>query len=273
MDHPTDKQVIEKLVSLEELDQSLVVVGVRSWLFLCFFAALFIAAIAWAFLGRLPITVSGKCLVFDPSNSYDLRGPETGTVKEVRFFGGEKVKQGDVIIVYENPGFELVAPTDGEILWVNLKRGSFADPKQVAVSFQGHGKVEDLRILGFLPLLAGQKVKPGMSVLVALENTSPEKYGMIRATVSDVFPYPVSAKEYYLQNVPSKELLEYLTEKEKDPILLTVAIPETNPNTPSRLEWTSDSGPPYPIFPGPVGRMQVIVKTVRPISYVFPQTD
>ncbi len=271
MDDSFQNETLEQLTSLEQLDRTLVVVGIRAWILLLFFVALIVAVVSWAFFGTLPITVSGKCLVFDPHNLYELRNPPAGTVKEIRYFGGQRVRQGEPIVIYENPDAEIVAPMDGEVLWVNLSRGSLADPNQIAIAFQGEGPANDLQIIGFLPLFGGQKVQVGMEALIAVENANAERYGMIRARVEEVFPFPVGASEHYVQKIPSKELFNYLTDNGSLPTLLVIAKPILKLGNPSQLEWTSKEGPPYRIFPGSVGKIEILLENVKPIWYVIPK--
>lgn len=268
-----EKESLEHLTSLEQLDRTLVVVGIRAWLLLLFFAALIVAIVSWALLGTLPITVAGKCLVFDPYNLYELRNPPAGIVKEIHYFGGQKIKQGEAIVTYENPDSEIIAPMNGEVLWIDLSLGRPADPTQIAVAFQGEGPVSDLRIIGFLPLFSGQKVRVGMEALAALGNANPEQYGMIRARVKEIFPFPVGTSEHYMQKIPSKELLDYLTDNGSMPTLLVIAEPIINLKNPSKLEWTSNEGPPYMIFPGSVGKIEIHLENVTPISYVIPKKE
>jgi hypothetical protein len=271
MDDSRDQRDLDQLTSIEELDKTLMVVGIRAWAMLFFFLALIALVLFWAFFGKLPIAVSGKCLVFDSQNIYEIRNPSEGVVKEIRFFGGERVKKGETLILYENPDSEIVAPVDGRILWVDSRRGAIADPHQIAIAFQGQGPVKDLKIIGFLPLFSGLKVKVGMQALCSLQNINPEKYGLLKAKVVEIFPFPVGPEERYMQKIPSKELLDYLTGYGKVPILLVIAAPELDPNTASGLAWTSEKGPPESIFPGSVGAVEIVLKNVTPISYVLPK--
>lgn len=71
--HPSQKESIEHLVSLERLDTSLKVVGIRGWLALFFFAAIALVTLIWSFLGSIPLTVSGKCLLIDLDSSGSLK--------------------------------------------------------------------------------------------------------------------------------------------------------------------------------------------------------
>lgn len=63
------KKKTQEITSIENLDEAITVVGVKGWVFLAGSLLLFVPIILWAFLGTIPIAVTGKCLLFDPSNS------------------------------------------------------------------------------------------------------------------------------------------------------------------------------------------------------------
>jgi hypothetical protein len=266
-----EELVLDKLTSLEQLDRSMVVVGIRAWILLAFFAFLISLLLAWSFFGTLPITVTGRCIIFDRHNSMELKAPKEGTVKKFVHLAGQKIKKGEPILIYENPDFELVAPADGEVLWINTQRGADANPKESVIGFQADGKIDQMSIVGFFSLASGQEVKVGMEALASIDKATPEKYGMIRAVVTEVYPYPVGPSEVALRKIPSPELTRYLRGNDIVPKLLVIAQPVLNPKNPSQFEWTSRSGPPHMVFPGSIGHVQVTLENVKPISYVLPK--
>lgn len=271
MDDDAGRKALERLTSLEELDHSLVVVRIRSWVLFVFFFALIAMIGCWSFFGTLPITVSGKCLVFDFNNTYQIKGPSDGIIREIKFRGGQKIKKGEVIVTFDNPPSEIVAPADGEVLWIDGKEGSKVNPDLELVGYQGDGAVEDLTIIGFLPMNAGYEVKVGMQAFASIEKATPEKYGMIVAEVVRIYPFPVGKSQSTIQKIPSKELVDYLLDGGKIPKIMVICKPILNPNNPSRLEWTSKAGPPDMIFPGAIGDVEITLENVKPIVYVFPK--
>jgi hypothetical protein len=92
---------------------------------------------------------------------------------------------------------------------------------------------------------------------------------MLKGTVKQVFPYPVSPNEYYMQKIPSNALKSYFLNPEV-PTILVIIQPLFDPNTPSALAWTSKQGPPVPLHPSAVGTSRVTVDRIRPIAYVIP---
>ena len=126
-------------------------------------------------------------------------------------------------------------------------------------------------VMGFVPLFSGEQVRPGMRALVTLDAIDSAVYGMMEGVVTKVYPYPVSAQDELLDPIPSSRLREYLTQGEI-PILLILIEPVADSQTPSGLRWTSKQGPFGTITDGSVGQVDVVLKQVRPISYVIPQS-
>jgi hypothetical protein len=189
---------IEQITSMEDLHKTLRIVNIRGWLSFAFIALIVVAAIVWAFVGRLPVSVTGKC-----------------------------------VVVHGENGFPLT-------------------------------------ILGFVPLLSGQQIHPGMEAKILLDSIDTARYGMIEGRVQEISSYPIDAKTSVLQQIPSASLREYLTEGSA-PTTLLVIEPVLDPQTVSGLKWTSKTGPPTPVTEGSIGEAIVILKTLKPISYVIPQ--
>ncbi|MDE3045514.1 MAG: hypothetical protein KGJ02_02570 [Verrucomicrobiota bacterium] len=83
------KESIEQLVSLERLDASLKVVGIRGWAALFFCVAIVILGLLWSILGSIPLTVSGKAILFDIDSPGELK-----ILAFVPLDAGQQVKAG-----------------------------------------------------------------------------------------------------------------------------------------------------------------------------------
>lgn len=189
------KESFERAVSSERYDATLTIVGLRSWLILLICIGLTVLTALWACLSTIPITVSGKCLVFVPE--------------------------------------------------------------------------EELEILGFFSLVSAESIKPGMEVRCQISAVDATRYGMLRAKVKEVLPYPVGPDEAHLQKIPSESLKKYLV-NDSLPVNLVLIEPVRDAHTASGLLWTSKEGPPGPMPQVAVGMARVILDEVRPISYVIP---
>ncbi len=127
-----------------------------------------------------------------------------------------------------------------------------------------------ITILGFIPLSSAEQIQPGMKTMVALDSFDSSVYGIIEGTVSEISAYPVDPHDERLQIIPSLPLKEYLTEGKLPTILITID-PISDPQTPTQIKWTSKEGPLTPINAGSVGTVQIILNTIKPISYVIPK--
>ncbi len=266
-----EEESFDRAVSSEQYDCTLTIVGIRSWLILSICIGLAALTILWACFSTIPITVSGKCLVFAPEHILTLRTNSSGVVKQIRALGGDKVEKGETLLILENSGgaVEYKVPASGSLIWVELSANESVEPNQIIAYMETETAPADLKILGFFSLLYAQSIEPGMEVKCLINSVDSAKYGMLRGRVKQILHYPVNPHEYYLQKIPSESLKKYLI-NDPLPTNLVVIEPILDPNTPSGLSWTSAEGPPAPIQPATIGIARVILDQVRPISYVIP---
>lgn len=128
---------------------------------------------------------------------------------------------------------------------------------------------ENLKILAFLPLFSGHQIRAGMGAKAALDTVNTGRYGMLEGVVKEVLPYPVSASDPLLEEIPSPSLRDYLVKGEL-PTILVVIEPYVDTTSPSGFKWTSKRGPATLITPGSVGQVQITLQMIKPISYVIP---
>lgn len=266
------KKSTQQITSLDHLDQALWVVNIKGWSILLFFVLLSGAIIAWTFLGTIPLTVSGKCILLNPQGLYAIHSQVTGTVKKIPVIGGDSVKKGQTLVILEGENGTLStvqAPIDGIITWVHLSEEEPVSKNQILISLQKNSVAEKLKVFAFLPLSSGQMVKKGMKVNIEIDTVNSSKYGYIRGVVERIMPYPISLDEYYMQKIPSLSLRNYLLGKESSKILVVIT-PHLNPEACSGLAWTSKKGPPHPLHPPELGSARVTLKEIKPISFVLP---
>jgi len=190
------KDSVEYIASIEHLDKALTVVTIKGWLFLLFSIILSVGIVVWAFLGVIPVAVSGKAIVFNSNSS-------------------------------------------------------------------------SLEIYGFISLLEGPSIQPGMEARCALNAVDSSVYGMIKGVVKQVLPYPVSVGDPFMQQIPSESLRQYLVKGEL-PSMLVVIDPILDTKTFSGFAWTSGDGPSIHVEPGMIGSVFITVDKIKPISYVIP---
>jgi len=268
-----NKYSLDQIQSLEKIDLPLALITVRDWIVLTFVSLTVISFGIWAFLGSLSVVAGGKCILFEPSASISIRADfRGGTVQKILTSSGASVEAGETLVTLLNPTGEeyaVVAPQAGKIDWIGVTSGDLVLPDQILVWMEGEFRQEDLKIYGFLPLDTGQLIRPGMTAHAALNAVNASRYGMLEGVVKDIFPYPISPSDFYLRKIPSDRLREYLIEG-KEPAFFIVIEPLKDPESITRLRWTSKKGPPEKLHPGMLGEVLIHLADERPISFLIP---
>lgn len=102
----SNKDSSEGIYSYFDLNNLLKIITLRNWIVLSVFILLMIGVACWPFLGKMPLTVEAKGVLFAPSHLIPFRSFNDGFVKEIRVQTGDQVAKGDVLIVLMNPAKE-----------------------------------------------------------------------------------------------------------------------------------------------------------------------
>ncbi len=108
----TDKASIFRQVSLdrlsspEQLDQLVQVLTPRVWLFWAPLAAIALGALAWGFLGAVPVTVAGRAILLQQGGLAEVSAAAQGRVTELLVTVGSRVDRGQAVARIAQP--ELV---------------------------------------------------------------------------------------------------------------------------------------------------------------------
>lgn len=94
---------LERLSSPEELDRLLVVADTRAWIAQVAIFALLAAAIAWAYLGRLPTVVTGQGVIVRRGGVLNVVAAGSGVVTELHAEVGQKIQANQVIAKVSQP--------------------------------------------------------------------------------------------------------------------------------------------------------------------------
>ena len=238
-----------------------------AWISFLIAASLVTLMVLWAFLGEIPITISGRGLIVTESGFSSLQAPFTGLVKKVNIKPEDSVKKGEVLIQGMEPHQTLVSPSDGQILevWVeageSLKEGAPVLWMENSLSSEQKGKFV---IYGYFPIESGKRLQVNTQVEITVPSVNPNKYGTLQGKVKTVSLFAVS-KETILQEIQNKNLVDYLMQRA--PAVVKVVI------EPHNWEWTSGLTPEEPLTTGTLVTLEATVEKVRPIYYLLPMAD
>lgn len=267
-----DQYSLQEIERETQSDAVMAVVSIRDWVALLFAALVLAAVVGWAFLGSIPISANGKGLVFNPTSFLNVRSAQDGVIQEISVQSGDSVEAGAVLAKIQGTQgdpFEIVAPQAGTIDGVGAMRGEPVKTNEILFWLQSPSAPQDLQIYAFFSLDLGQLIKPGMKAKMSLNGVSSSRFGMLEGAVKEVLPYPISPSDFYLQQIPSARLREYLIGG-TTPSFLVIVQPIPDPKTPSGLKWTSKQGPNRSIQSGMLGSVEIELADVRPISFLIP---
>lgn len=93
------RQALERLNDIDELDRLVTVTHARAWLTLGAVAALLIAALVWASVGKLAETISGDGILLAGGQTLRVSATENGRLTALVVELGERIKQGQPVAV------------------------------------------------------------------------------------------------------------------------------------------------------------------------------
>jgi len=160
---------------------------------------------------------------------------------------------------------KVVTRFAGQVLEIKVSPGSLVQAGTPVISLQPD--VVKLEAVLYVPARTAKEVRPGMAAEISPTGTRREEFGFVRGSVTFVADYPATEQALMriFENAPLVQALaaggavtEVQVELQRDPA------------TPSGYRWSSGSGPPVRLSGGTLCLGDVVTRTQRPASLVFP---
>lgn len=100
------KQSLDKLSSLDRLDQLLRVVPPHSWIALTTLAVGLMMGVVWAVFGRIPVTSVGTAILVRPKHVVFFQTPASGRIESIEVAVGDVVHKGQLLATLDLPILE-----------------------------------------------------------------------------------------------------------------------------------------------------------------------
>lgn len=162
----------------------------------------------------------------------------------------------------------IVAPVTGIVAEVDVKPGVLVQAGGLValIEQRSHG----LYLIGYFKNADGKRLRPGMAASVSPLSVERDLYGSIRGTVTQVSTLP-ETQDSVQARTGNPTLAKQLMQAGA-PISATIQL-ESDPSTPSGLNWTSSHGPNTIITAGETAAVSVVYQRKRPIDLVIPLFD
>jgi len=97
------RRALERLTSSEEIDQMLNIVQPNRKRLITVVGAILAILVLWAFLGRIPVEVSGRGVALSPRGVFAIEAKASGTVTDIHVKEGEIVTPQTRIVTVDDP--------------------------------------------------------------------------------------------------------------------------------------------------------------------------
>jgi HlyD family secretion protein len=160
---------------------------------------------------------------------------------------------------------KVLTPYSGQVLEVKVSPGSLLQAGMPVISLQPDSVT--LEAIVYVPARRAKEVRPGMAAEISPTEVRREEFGFVRGKVTFVADYPATEEALMriFENAPLVRALgaggavtEVHVELERDS------------STPSGYRWSSKAGAPGRLSGGTLCQSDIVTRTQRPISLVFP---
>ena len=144
----------------DELDTMMVVVKPKGWLAVYSGLAILALIIIWAFVGKIPIIVSGMALSLGSEGTYVVVAQTEGTVVEILAHEGQMIEQGQILFKIIDPISQLAIASQQQK--IDIAENNLSELRaKIALEDKAHGEA-------LLKKIASEKYS-----LANIENTIP----------------------------------------------------------------------------------------------------
>ena len=113
------KSSLERISSPDQLDTMLKISSPMSWLALAGATLIVVVTLVWAFIGRIPMTVTTTGIVTSPDSTNAVYSNTAGTVTNVFVTQGDKIYEKDVLMEVKTDRNETVQVLSDQVGYVS----------------------------------------------------------------------------------------------------------------------------------------------------------
>jgi biotin carboxyl carrier protein len=254
----------------DEFDAPTELTSPRGWLALLALGTATIAALSWAVVGRLPVTVTASGLITSPYGTAEVQSLYAGLVTRIAVSDGSQVRAGqDVAVVQDATGasHEVRTLFSGEVIGTEVSDGEVIGPgTSVATLERGASGGSGQLALLFVAPSQVTGIAPGESVGLAVASAPSAAFGLLRGQVQSVSQFPLTQQEEVA--LAGGPVAASQLGADGGMLLVTVAL-RRDTHTASGYSWTTAAGPPQPLPAIVPATGTIALGDQTPISLLF----
>lgn len=264
------KSSLERISSPDQLDTMLKISSPMSWLALAGATMIVVITIIWAFIGRIPMTVTTTGIVTSPDGTNAVYSNTAGTVTKVFVARGDKIYEKDVLMEVETDRKETVQILSDQVGFVGeivAPEGSIITPNSEVLRLSPNTDSHQV-VVCYVLTADAQKIKRGDNAYISLSSSDSKSYGHMVGRVINIDAGAAS------QNAQKKVLgSENNLNKSfsSDGKAVTAVTCELYPSgsSVSGYFWSNTKGDQLAVNNRDMCSVKIITKQVRPIEKLF----
>lgn len=262
------KSSLEKLLNPDQLDRSIRVTSPISWLVLVGVALIIVITGIWGFKGTIPTVLQTSGIIVNPDNTGAIYSDYTGTVSKIYKSAGSIVEKGEVVasVTTVQGDKTIVAKEPGVITAVLQEAGTPVFTEGELFRFTPQVKGERVLVC-YVPIMAAQRIKEGMKVLVYPSAVDTQKTGHLEGEIIEVSDYPVSTGNmWYVLGMDNMLADQFL---QNGPVVSILCSLKSDKSSVNGLAWSGKEGKNINLPINSISEVKIITEENAPITKLF----
>lgn len=260
------KSSLEKLSSPDQLDKIITITSPLSWLALVGITILIAATVIWSIYGSLPTTITAEGIIISPVSTNAVYSSETGTVTRISVKAGMKISVGNEVAVIKTSSgnrYQVLSTQNGIVSEVLVKNGAKVYQGSEVVRISPITNAKQVAIC-YVSMSDVKRLVPGMDVLIYPKSVDKQKYGHMRARISNIDTY-AATKTNMSYVLGTDNMLAESFSKNGAVVSVTCEL-AANPQTVSGFYWSSKHGAQLSVPNGSLISSKIIIEKNAPIT-------
>ncbi len=261
-------KALQKMREPDELDSPTLLAAPRGWIAVFVVGFVLLGGGVWAVLGQIPVSVAAAGLLTYSGGTLDVQTPEAGTVRRVLVEVGRQITVGTPLAeIQTSDGTNtLPSPFAGTVVSIQVSDAAVVERGSPLITVERRQSGQPLVAMLFAPESTSVTLRPGQQVALSVSTAPAAVYGLLRATVSTVSPFALTAKE--VANLVGGDLAAQPYLKDGPPHLVSATL-QSDSATASGLAWTTAAGPPIAVRSQTQVQATVTLGSQAPLSLLF----
>lgn len=264
------KSSLEKISSPDQLDAMLKISSPLSWLALAGATLIVVVTVIWAFVGRIPVTVTTTGIVAGPDSTNAVYSNAAGTVINVYVKRGDKIYEKDVIMEIKTDRGEIAQILSDQVGYASeivAPKGSIITQNSEVLRVSPNTESSQV-VVCYVTTADAQKVKRGNYAYISLSSSDSKSYGHMVGRVVNIDAGAASSAAQKNVLGSDNNLGKSFSSDGKAVTAITCELYPSE-NSVSGYFWSNTKGDQLAVNNRDMCSVKIITKQVRPIEKLF----